>query len=205
MRASVASKVRCDSLSRDRASATSAAGSPSRSAIANACEPPGSPIVSRYVGPDGSLPVRALAADSSGMLVACPGGWPLTRFHPTGGYGKSGDFRAGPIAVSVPPMAWHRWRVDADPPHPAAGVQLFSLVAPPGPNPPPPGSTDDPFPASSGWAALPRNQLDVAILDDDARAVLDGEPTPGGSDVGPDDPPRDVWIWIAGRLEGDHD
>ena len=160
-------------------------------------------LVSRYVGPDGSPPVRALAVDSSGMLLACPGGWPLTRFNPTGGHGKSGRFRAGPIAVSVPPMAWHRWRVEAEPLDAAAGVQLFTMVALPGPSPPPEGPDDDPFPASSGWAALPRNQLDVAILDDDAIAVLKGKPTPSGPDVSPDDPPRDVWIWLAGRLEGD--
>ena len=40
MRPSVASKVRCDSASRDRASATSASGRPSRSRSRNACEPP---------------------------------------------------------------------------------------------------------------------------------------------------------------------
>jgi len=159
-------------------------------------------LVSRYVGPAGSLPVRALAVDAAGMLLACPGGWPLTRFDPTGGFGKAGWFRAGPIAVSVPPMAWHRWRVEAEPLNPAAGVQLFTLIAPPGPNPPSQGPDNDPFPASSGWAALPRNRLDVAILDDDARAVLAGEPTPGGQ-VSPDDPPRAVWIWLGGRLEGD--
>jgi len=141
--------------------------------------------------------------DSSGMLLACPGGWPLTRFNPTGGYGKSGRFWAGPIAVSVPPMAWHRWRVEADPLDAAVGVQLFTMVAPPASNPPPEGPDDDPFPASSGWTALPRNQLDVTILDDDAIAVLKGKPTPSGPDVSPDDPPRDVWIWLAGRLEGD--
>ena len=48
--ASVASNARCVSVSRDRASATMAAGRPSRSAIAKAWLPPGRPIVSRYVG-----------------------------------------------------------------------------------------------------------------------------------------------------------
>jgi hypothetical protein len=48
--ARVASNACCDSLSRDRASATISPGSPRRSAIAKACDPPGSPIVSRYVG-----------------------------------------------------------------------------------------------------------------------------------------------------------
>ncbi len=45
--ARVASNVRCDSVSRERASATIASGRPSRSAIAKAWLPPGSPIVSR--------------------------------------------------------------------------------------------------------------------------------------------------------------
>ena len=159
-------------------------------------------LASRYAGPDGSPPVRAMAVDSSGMLLASPGKWPLTRFDPTGGYGKSGYFRAGPIAVSVPPLSWHRWRIDADSLDPAAGVQLFSMVAFPGPNPPPGGPEDNSFPESSDWAALPRNQLDVAILDDDARAALRGLPTPSGQ-VEPDDAPREVWIWLGGRLEGD--
>ena len=136
------------------------------------------------------------------MLLASPGKWPLTRFDPTGGYGKSGYFRAGPIAVSVPPLSWHRWRIDADSLDPAAGVQLFSMVAFPGPNPPPGGPEDNSFPESSDWAALPRNQLDVTILDDDARAALRGLPTPSGQ-VEPDDAPREVWIWLGGRLEGD--
>ncbi len=136
------------------------------------------------------------------MHLACPGGWPLTQFNPTGGYGKSGTFRTRPIVVSVPPMAWHRWRVEAEPLDPAAGVQLLTMVGPTGSDPPPAGPADDPFPTSSGWTALPRNQLDVTVLDKDTLAVFAGEPTPSGPNVSPDDPPRDVWIWLAGRLEG---
>jgi hypothetical protein len=45
--ARVASNERCASVSRDRASSTMAGGRPSRSAIANAWLPPGSPIVRR--------------------------------------------------------------------------------------------------------------------------------------------------------------
>ena len=48
--ASVASNERWASERRDRASPTIASGSPSRSAMANAWLPPGSPIESRYVG-----------------------------------------------------------------------------------------------------------------------------------------------------------
>jgi len=45
--ASVASKVRCDSVNRERASTTIDSASPSRSAMANAWLPPGRPIDSR--------------------------------------------------------------------------------------------------------------------------------------------------------------
>jgi phage tail-like protein len=99
-------------------------------------------------------------------------------------------------------LAWHRWRVEASPLDPSAGVQLYTVVAPAKSVPPKAGSEDDPFPATSGWRALPRNQLDVTILDVDAIAVLQGEQTPSGPDVSPDDPPRDDWIWLAGRQEG---
>ena len=50
IRASVSSNARWFSDSRDRASATIAGSRPRRSAIANAWLPPGSPIVSLYVG-----------------------------------------------------------------------------------------------------------------------------------------------------------
>jgi phage tail-like protein len=165
-------------------------------------------FLSRFAGTDSSRPIRALAVETSGTLLACPGGWPLTRINPVGGYVRSGHFQAGPLAVSVPPMAWHRWQVEADAMAAAASVQLFSLVALAGTDPPAPVSDDDPFPASAdpekpGWSALPRNQLEVVILDDDARAALAGKPTANGPDADPDDPPRVVWIWVAGRLEGD--
>ena len=48
--ARVASNERCASVSRERASSTMASGRPSRSAMANAWLPPGSPMVRRYVG-----------------------------------------------------------------------------------------------------------------------------------------------------------
>ena len=42
-------------------------------------------------------PVRALAVEPSGSLLACPGGWPLTRLDPAGGLFNLGTFpgRAG--------------------------------------------------------------------------------------------------------------
>jgi phage tail-like protein len=157
---------------------------------------------SRFAAP-GARPVRALAAERSGTMLAGPGGWPLTRFDPTGGFVPSGHFRVGPIAVNCRPVAWQRWQVRADAPPVAAGVQLFTHVAPAGSAAPATGGVDDPFPGSAGWAALPRGALDVAVLDDDARAALGGQPLADSPDHDPDGPPRDVWIWLAGRLEGD--
>jgi phage tail-like protein len=147
-----------------------------------------------------SPPVRGLAVGPSGALLATPGGWPLTLFLPTAGCVTSGHFRTGPIVVNVPPFAWHRWRVDAEG---AAGVALFTRVRPAGSPDPGPGTADDPFPPSEGWQGLPRGQLDVLVLDDDVRAALAGALPPGGDDLDPDGPPRDVWVWLAGRLDGD--
>jgi phage tail-like protein len=151
--------------------------------------------------PGGADRLAALAVDGAGGLLAGPGGLPVRRLRLDGGFTPAGFFRFGPFATLAEALAWHRWRVFADPPAENARVQLFTYTSRE-PADPPVAPGDNPF-ATGGWVAEARDELDVLVLNGAVRDAL-GPPRPG-------DPVTDVeggqhraaYFWLGGLLRGD--
>jgi phage tail-like protein len=150
--------------------------------------------------PGPGRPAAAVAAGGYGELLAGgPAGLPIARYQPDGGFLPLGNFRVGPIYMDGTDLAWHRWRVAADPLVGNAHLQLFTTSADADPPSMPPGTLDDPF---AGWFAEPRDELEVLVLSEQVREALAEGPPPLGQ---PDDEggQRPAHIWLGGILSGD--
>jgi phage tail-like protein len=169
-------------------------------------------VIARYtlagellaVTPGLGRPLAALRAGCDGDLLAASGdGLPIDRYLPEGGFLPAGTFQAGPFLMEGAALAWHRWRVAADPLAANAHLQLFTASADAdltqAPPDPPPGADGDPF---AGWFAQPPDELDVLVLSDHVRQALAAGPPPLGQqdDEGGRQP---AYVWLGGVLTGD--
>jgi phage tail-like protein len=146
-------------------------------------------------------PVAALTRAPAGELLAGSGGASVVRLGIDGGYQPAGYFRAGPFETHAHPLAWHRWRVLADPLSGGSHVQLFTYAST-SPVDPPTAAGDNPFDAP-GWSAQPRDELDVLVLNDWVRAALAAGP-PGDPTADQDEGTLQTsYFWLGGLVRGD--
>jgi phage tail-like protein len=122
----------------------------------------------------------------------------VTRLRLDQGYMPAGYFQVGPFETRAGRLAWHRWRVLAEPLAENTHVQLFTYSSD-SPAAPSLAAGDNPF-AAPGWFAQPTNELDVLVLSQPVREALAAGPA---ASAPPEGELQTNYFWLGGLVRGD--